>query len=48
MFIGRLYGEIMKDVFSYNSDTNKTAYLNWRTNLYEPIHNMLVLANGVV
>lgn len=36
----------MKNVFSYNEDINKTAYLNWRTNEHEPIHNMNVLAKG--
>ena len=36
----------MKKVFSYNADINKTAYLNWRTNEHEPIHNMNVLAQG--
>lgn len=36
----------MKKVFGYNADINKTAYLNWRTNEYEPIHNMNVLAQG--
>lgn len=40
--------EVMKEVFSYNSDTDKTAYLNWRTNAHEPIHNMQVLANGYI
>lgn len=36
----------MKKVFTYNRDVNKTAYLNWRTEKYEPIHNMNVLADG--
>nr|WP_317378222.1 hypothetical protein [uncultured Faecalimonas sp.] len=36
----------MKDIFSYNADINKTAYMNWRTNQHEPIHNMNVIADG--
>lgn len=36
----------MKKVFSYNEDISKTAYMNWRTNSREPIHNMNVLAKG--
>lgn len=36
----------MKKIFSYNSDINKTAYLNWRTMHHQPIHNMNVLAEG--
>ena len=36
----------MKDVFSYNSDIDKTAFLNWRTKKREPIHNMNVIADG--
>ena len=36
----------MKKVFNYNSDVEKTAYLNWRTNMHEPIQNMNVLAEG--
>ena len=36
----------MKKVFSYNSDIYKNAYLNWRTERHEPIHNMNVLADG--
>lgn len=38
----------MKEVFSYNTDINKTAYLNWRTNAHEPIHNMQILASGYI
>ena len=38
----------MKEVFSYNKDPDKTAYMNWRTNPHEPIHNMQVLANGYI
>ncbi|MBD7910039.1 hypothetical protein [Clostridium cibarium] len=36
----------MKDIFSYNIDNNKNAYMNWRTNKYEHISNMIVIANG--
>lgn len=36
----------MKEVFSYNSDINKTAYMNWRTYNREPIHNMNTIADG--
>ena len=36
----------MKDIFSYNVDINKNAYLNWRTNRHNHIHNMLVIAEG--
>lgn len=36
----------MKDVFSYNSDVNKTAYINWRTSRHDHIHNMIVIADG--
>lgn len=36
----------MKDVFSYNSDIDKTAFLNWRTKKHEHIHNMFVIADG--
>ena len=36
----------MKKIFSYNVDIDKSAYMNWRTNNHEPIHNMNVIANG--
>ncbi|MDR4925950.1 hypothetical protein [Peribacillus simplex] len=36
----------MKNVFSYNADIEKNAYLNWRTNRNDHIHNMIVLADG--
>lgn len=36
----------MKDIFSYNTDINKNAYMNWRTNRFEHIHNMHVIAEG--
>lgn len=36
----------MKDIFSYNSDVNKTAYMNWRTSHHDHIYNMIVIADG--
>lgn len=36
----------MKDIFSYNVDIEKTAYINWRTNHHDHIHNMIVIADG--
>lgn len=36
----------MKPIFSYNTDINKNAYMNWRTNRFDDIHNMHVLAEG--
>lgn len=36
----------MKDIFSYNIDIDKNAYMNWRTNKHEHIKNMIVIANG--
>lgn len=36
----------MKDIFSYNADINKNAYLNWRTNNHDHISNMINLADG--
>ena len=36
----------MKDVFTYNADITKTAYLNWQTNRHDAIHNMITLAKG--
>lgn len=36
----------MKDIFSYNEDVNKTAYMNWRTSHHDHIYNMIVLADG--
>lgn len=36
----------MKEVFSYNIDTSKTAYMNWRTKRYDHIYNMIVIAEG--
>lgn len=34
------------NIFTYNENINKNAYLNWRTNYHEPIQNMNVLADG--
>ncbi|HDR4590240.1 TPA: hypothetical protein QCR33_001020 [Bacillus cereus] len=36
----------MRDIFSYNTDINKNAYMNWRTTRYDHIHNMIVVAEG--
>ncbi|MGE1164457.1 hypothetical protein ACQJ0Y_14410 [Peribacillus simplex] len=36
----------MNNVFSYNADIEKNAYLNWRTSKHDHIHNMIVLADG--
>ena len=36
----------MKNVFSYNPDIHKNAYMNWRTERHEPIHNINTLAQG--
>lgn len=36
----------MKDIFSYNGDINKTAYMNWRTSHHDYLHNMHVIAKG--
>lgn len=36
----------MKEIFSYNADINKTAYMNWRTNSHNHIYNMIVIADG--
>ena len=33
-------------VFSCNLDIRKNAYMNWRTDRYEPIHNLNTLAQG--
>ena len=35
----------MKKIFSYNTDIKKNAYLNWRTEKHEPIHNLNTLAD---
>lgn len=36
----------MKRIFSYNDDIDKNAYMNWRTDKHEPIHNMNIIADG--
>jgi len=36
----------MKEVFSSNFDVNKNAYINWRTDKNNHIHNMLTIADG--
>src|SRR5688572_19561245 len=36
----------MKDIFSYNKDIEKNAYMNWRTQRFDHIHNMIVIAEG--
>ncbi|MGD7049843.1 hypothetical protein FZC83_18570 [Rossellomorea marisflavi] len=36
----------MKDIFSYNADINKNAYIYWRTSQFDHIHNMHVIAEG--
>lgn len=36
----------MKEIFSYNADIEKTAYMNWRTKSHEPIHDMNIIADG--
>ena len=36
----------MEKIFSYNSDIDKTAYMNWRTRQHQPIHDMIIIADG--
>ena len=36
----------MKEIFSGNGDIEKTAYMNWRTQHFDHIHNMIVIAEG--
>ncbi|GLB29627.1 hypothetical protein LAD12857_15500 [Lacrimispora amygdalina] len=36
----------MKDIFSYNADIEKTAYINWRTYHHQPMYDMVVIADG--
>jgi hypothetical protein len=36
----------VKEVFSYNVDIHKNAYMNWRTDKHEHINNMIIIANG--
>lgn len=35
----------MKDIFSYNIDLSRNAYLNWRTDKVDQAHNLYVLAS---
>lgn len=37
---------LVKDIFSYNADVNKNAYINWRIERHNPIKNMLIIAEG--
>lgn len=34
-----------REIFSYNIDINKNAYLNWRTDRHDNAHNLYVLAS---
>lgn len=36
----------MKKIFAYNVDIDKTAYMNWRTRPHQPIHDMMIIADG--
>ena len=36
----------MNKVFSFNADIYKNAYMNWRTDKHQPIHNMNTIAKG--
>lgn len=36
----------LKDIFSYNKDIEKNAYMNWRTQRFDQIQNMIVIAEG--
>jgi hypothetical protein len=36
----------MKEIFSNNINISKNAYLNWRTNRYSQIYNMILIAKG--
>lgn len=36
----------MSELFDYNNDISKNAILNWRTERYDPINNMEVVAKG--
>ena len=38
----------MDKVFSYNGDIDKTAYMNWRTRQHQPIHDMIIIADGYI
>lgn len=41
-----LGGNDMKDIFSYNVNMDYNAYMNWRTNQHDHLHNMHVVASG--
>ena len=41
--IGDIY---MKNIFSYNSNINKNAYMNWRTKSDDPAHNLYIMASS--
>lgn len=36
----------MKAIFSYNTEVDMNAYINWRTKKYNPIQNMITIADG--
>lgn len=36
----------MKNIFSYNKDVDKNAYMNWRTHRHRYIYNMIIIAEG--
>lgn len=42
--LGASIGGLHMAIFSYNSDINKNAYLNWNTDKRDKIHNFHVLA----
>lgn len=37
---------MLKEVFSYNPDISMDAYINWRIEKSDPIHNMITIADG--
>lgn len=46
LYVNEWGEKIVKEVFSYNIDETKTAYINWRTKQGEPIQSMNVIADG--
>lgn len=36
----------MYKIFKNNADIDKTAYMNWRTRKEQPIHDMIIIADG--
>lgn len=38
----------MEKIFLYNVDIDKTAYMNWRTRPHQPIHDMMIIADGYI